>query len=358
MSDWVLTTIETYDSGSVFKVYWADRDDGWGDDEWMCGLEPCSGRARLYSSNAEAKAAYREVHGTVPKEVRAERLSDLESLIARSDPDYDFDGDWNYIGPGAQGTSVDLLVEVTLTRDEAQAVTERIRNTIDDLVWDLIFAWKGRAWEALGYDSWDAWIDGEFDGIPLALPRARRDTTMQSMKQAGLTTRAIASATGVNQATVSRATGKRSVDANASSEHEPDDAVHRAATVMLAQPNLSQREVAAEIGCSVGTANKARKLADGVLEERAQEQAERDKPQPPKPAHEHMADCNRIIQDLGNAERWLKSALKHALELDTVDEHARAAIECYLPSIIEMTAAIGEVGRAGSLDDQLAKLTE
>lgn len=241
------------------------------------------------------------------------------------------------------------------TKAQAKNITAFIRASLEDATEMLIMAWRGKVWEVLGYDSWDAWIDGEFEGIPLALPRATRKAAMVTMKDAGLTTRAIAWAIGVDQATVSRATGKRSADANASGEQ---DAVHRAAKVMLAQPDLTQREVAAKVGCSVGTVNKARKIADGVLEDQAREQAERDQPQPPKPAAEHMADCNRIILDMGNVRMWLKTALKHALELDTVDDYARNGIECYLEEITEMAAAIAEVARGGSLDEQLVKLLE
>ena len=116
-----------------------------------------------------------------------------------------------------------------LTVEEAQAVTGRIRGSLDDITDELVTAWHGRIWEAMGYANWDAWIEGEFDGYPIALPRDKRRTVMQSMKASGLSTRAIAAAVGVDQATVSRATTTKPkpADANASPrrDEQADDDV-------------------------------------------------------------------------------------------------------------------------------------
>ena len=44
--------------------------------------------------------------------------------------------------------------------DEARAVTERIRGSLDD-IWELITsAYAGRAWIALYNESWDVYCEG------------------------------------------------------------------------------------------------------------------------------------------------------------------------------------------------------
>lgn len=49
-----------------------------------------------------------------------------------------------------------------MTRGEAEAITEHIRNAID-MTWALIArAHAGRAWQALGYDSWASYTSEQF----------------------------------------------------------------------------------------------------------------------------------------------------------------------------------------------------
>lgn len=55
-------------------------------------------------------------------------------------------------------TSIVLLAET-----EARALTERIRQSTHELSGLLLQAHEGEAWRALGYESWTAYIDGEFD---------------------------------------------------------------------------------------------------------------------------------------------------------------------------------------------------
>lgn len=50
-----------------------------------------------------------------------------------------------------------------MDRAEAQAVTDRIRGHIDAAWADIERAYEGRAWKALGYASWEAYVRDEFD---------------------------------------------------------------------------------------------------------------------------------------------------------------------------------------------------
>ena len=65
-------------------------------------------------------------------------------------------------------------------------------------------AFQGRAWVALGYESWDSYCDAEFDGGRLQLPREQRREVVASLAEAGMSTRAIAAATGMSHMTAAR----------------------------------------------------------------------------------------------------------------------------------------------------------
>jgi hypothetical protein len=90
-----------------------------------------------------------------------------------------------------------------LTAAEARALTDRIRGTLT-IAHDLIAsAYTGRAWVALGYESWDAYCAGEFtEARMVRLEREQRREIVASMRSAGMSTRAIASGIGVDQKTV------------------------------------------------------------------------------------------------------------------------------------------------------------
>lgn len=96
-----------------------------------------------------------------------------------------------------------VLVE-TLTADDARDITEQIKVVIDT-GWHLVArAYQGRAWAALGYSSWDDYCTCEFAGARLRLPREDRQEVVASLRDSGLSTRAIAAATGQSQMTVVR----------------------------------------------------------------------------------------------------------------------------------------------------------
>ncbi|MBE5453418.1 hypothetical protein E3G52_000282 [Mycobacteroides abscessus] len=86
----------------------------------------------------------------------------------------------------------------------ARDLTERIRANIDR-TWDLIAkAYTDRAWAILGYPTWDTYCEREFSSTWFRLPRETRVEVVQSLRDLGLSTRAIAAATGASKGTVSR----------------------------------------------------------------------------------------------------------------------------------------------------------
>ena len=91
-----------------------------------------------------------------------------------------------------------------LSADAARELTEQIA-TASSVVWQLIrSAYEGRAWIALGYGSWDDYTAQEFGSTRIQMPREERQATVLSLRESGLSVRAIASATGTSIGTVSR----------------------------------------------------------------------------------------------------------------------------------------------------------
>lgn len=85
---------------------------------------------------------------------------------------------------------------------EARRITDQIRAGME-AVWQLISrAYSERAWLALGYTSWDAYCAHEFRTARLCLPREERSEVVSSLRDSGLSLRAIASATGNSVNTV------------------------------------------------------------------------------------------------------------------------------------------------------------
>lgn len=100
--------------------------------------------------------------------------------------------------------NVNALVVTEFTADEASEHTKKIRAWAE-FGWQLIAdAYQRRAWAALGYQTWDSYCNGEFPSVHLRLPREDRQQVVTSLRDAGLSTRAIAAATGLSKDTVNR----------------------------------------------------------------------------------------------------------------------------------------------------------
>jgi hypothetical protein len=85
---------------------------------------------------------------------------------------------------------------------EARRLTDAIKAGVE-AIWELITqAYTYRAWEALGYSSWDDYCTNEFRTSRLRLPREERAEVVASLRESGLSIRAIASATGNSVGTV------------------------------------------------------------------------------------------------------------------------------------------------------------
>jgi protein gp37 len=90
------------------------------------------------------------------------------------------------------------------TPEAARHLTDRIKAGTE-LLWQLIAeAFVTRAWAALGYGSWDEYLTREFGTSRLQLPREDRAETVASLREAGLSLRAIAAATQQSKSQVGR----------------------------------------------------------------------------------------------------------------------------------------------------------
>jgi len=150
----------------------------------------------------------------------------------------------------------------------ARALTLALRQSLT-VSWDLLVeAYQRRAWAALGYESWDAYTDAELGETRLRLPREQRREVVASMTEAGMSTRAIGSALGVDPMTVSRdrsagvakATPDEPIDAEI--VDEPDDLGDRIARELAASDgDYAEKATAPEPKPVLGTDGKTYAVA-------------------------------------------------------------------------------------------------
>ena len=75
--------------------------------------------------------------------------------------------------PGSAGSGCRCRV-LLMSPASAEQVTVQIR-TVLDRAWEFIaLAYKGRAFIALGYPNWDAYVDARFGDLRIAVPREHR----------------------------------------------------------------------------------------------------------------------------------------------------------------------------------------
>ncbi|MFD4855079.1 hypothetical protein [Streptomyces atratus] len=90
------------------------------------------------------------------------------------------------------------------SHDQARALTDRIKVAVEG-TWILIKeAYTSRTWAVLGYSTWDIYCAEEFGTARLRLPREERQEVVASLRESGMSLRAISSATGVSPATAMR----------------------------------------------------------------------------------------------------------------------------------------------------------
>jgi len=92
----------------------------------------------------------------------------------------------------------------SMSAASAEQVRAQIR-TVLDRAWEFIaLAYKGRAFIALGYPNWDAYVDARFGDLRIAVPREHRAQVVAELAGVRMSCRAIAKVLGVGVATVHR----------------------------------------------------------------------------------------------------------------------------------------------------------
>lgn len=87
-------------------------------------------------------------------------------------------------------------------RRRLEALKEMIAEPdVDDLVAAITSLWTAQDWKPLGYPNWDSLVAAELSAIP-KLSRELREETVVGCRLAGMSTRAIGAALGVDQKTV------------------------------------------------------------------------------------------------------------------------------------------------------------
>ena len=94
--------------------------------------------------------------------------------------------------------------DAPLSTADARALTDRIRVNLDGL-WEMVIeAFKRGAHRALGYSSWDEYCEIEFGSNRIRLPREERREAVRSMREHGMSIRAVAAATNLGIGTIHR----------------------------------------------------------------------------------------------------------------------------------------------------------
>lgn len=90
---------------------------------------------------------------------------------------------------------------------------DRIKAHVTAAWSDIVEAYRQRDWITLGYRDWDQMCEVEFGGARIALPVAERQQVVADLRGEGLSTRAIASAVGVDDKTVRNDLGGAEISA-------------------------------------------------------------------------------------------------------------------------------------------------
>jgi hypothetical protein len=153
----------------------------------------------------------------------------------------------------------ELSTSTDLGQTEARERCDRIKKMVTVVVEDVISLYEGRGWLALGYQSWAELCRVEFDGVQLAPPQRREAVTVY--RDAGMSVRAIAAATGVAKSVISddiQVSGSRTPDMFRPATAEemglfadtPDEEFDRAISTCHDENDLSAENVAAKLTTS------------------------------------------------------------------------------------------------------------
>ena len=242
---------------------------------------------------------------------------------------------------------------IIASRHEAEDRAERIRTALS-VSWDLIKdAWRSFDWQALGYPSWDAYCDGEFGTSRIRLPREERREVVSSMREIGMSTRAISSATGVSKDTVRReiATGANApvgdvTGVNGKTYAQPE----RPRATAIPQPELDALNTPPESEDDTPPQwEHVAQLPTAAVEQMKQNH------QPIRVPEEDETEKDRLVELMScirKAERALKDAVYIAQRIEVWDGQKIGG------DLHELIDTIDTTLTTGGLDGELARLIE
>lgn len=91
-----------------------------------------------------------------------------------------------------------------MTESEARTSVERTKRGLEAAASEVVRQIAGRAWIALGYESWDEMRLAEYSGAAVIVPRTDRPQLSARLSAEGLSQQQIADTLGVGQKTISR----------------------------------------------------------------------------------------------------------------------------------------------------------
>jgi hypothetical protein len=90
-----------------------------------------------------------------------------------------------------------------MSEASARASVERARTHLEAAAEEVVRQINGRAWIALGYESWDDMREAEYRGAAVIVPRADRPELVARLRAEGLSQKQIGDTIGVSQRQVS-----------------------------------------------------------------------------------------------------------------------------------------------------------
>lgn len=120
---------------------------------------------------------------------------------------------------------------VTVSRTEAEQRTARIRGKLADALDDLVEAFFDGVHTALGYESWDEYVAGEFGDLRFKVAAVERRQKVKELRGRGMPVKVAADLFGVTERTVKR---DSSEGTNVPTAEEVDASIRRAKESMLA----------------------------------------------------------------------------------------------------------------------------
>lgn len=243
---------------------------------------------------------------------------------------------------------------IIASKHEAEDRAERIRTALS-VSWDLIKdAWRAFDWQALGYPSWDAYCDGEFGTSRIRLPREERREVVSSMREIGMSTRAISAATGSSTKTitgdlhqVSQSTTPAPVTGTDGKTYTQPERP-RATAIPQSELDALNNPPEPEDDTPPQWEHVAQ-LPDAAVEQMKQD------PQPIRVPEEDETEKDRLVELMScirKAERALKDAVYIAQRIEVWDGQKIGGDLHELIDIIDTTLT------TGGLDGELARLIE